>query len=81
MIAHDRQLLANTFFIEAASSLKDGGFITKEQLSDAKFKTPRLKTNSNFGAYRLYDLGLIVVFVDCGRDFVLWTFADRHGKL
>lgn len=48
MIAHDKQLLANTFLIESADSLRDGGFITKEQLLAAKFKTPRLKTNSNF---------------------------------
>jgi hypothetical protein len=47
MIAHDKQLLANTFFIEGAKSLRDGGFITTEQLNEAKIKTPRLKTNGN----------------------------------
>lgn len=48
MIAHDRTLLGNTFFIDGAQTLKEGGFISKSQLEAAKTETPVLKTHRNF---------------------------------
>src|SRR6478609_1313564 len=47
MIAHDKTLLENTFFLEGAESLKQAGFVTPEQLSKAKTATPVLKTHNN----------------------------------
>jgi len=47
MTAYDKNLLANTFFIAGAKSLKDGGFITKAQLTDIRTKTPVLKSQGN----------------------------------
>jgi len=47
MIAYDKKLLGNTFFIDGAEALQDGGFITKEQFNEAQVKTPILKTQRN----------------------------------
>lgn len=47
MIAHDKTLLENTFFLEGAKSLKQAGFVTPEQLAKAKTATPVLKTHNN----------------------------------
>ncbi len=48
MIALNKDLLRNTFFIENARSLRDGGFITKAQFLSAKAVTPVLRTQNNF---------------------------------
>lgn len=48
MIALNKDLLRNTFFIDNARSLCDGGFITKAQFLSAKAVTPVLKTQHNF---------------------------------
>ncbi|MFT3794466.1 hypothetical protein [Flavobacterium sp.] len=47
MIALNKELLANTFLIENAKSLRDGKFISEEQYKAAKLQTFRLKTQSN----------------------------------
>lgn len=57
MIALNKDLLKNTFFIEGAKSLKEAGFITTAQFMSAKVKTPVLKTQSNF----LVRLGFLVL--------------------
>lgn len=48
MIALNKDLLRNTFFLENAKTLRDGGFISKEQFLSVKAVTPVLKTQNNF---------------------------------
>ena len=47
MIAINKTLLSATFFVSGAKSLKDGNFITAEQLRDVRAKYPTLNTQSN----------------------------------
>ncbi len=47
MIAYDKTRLENTFFLEGAQQLREGGFITREQLASAQGQTPALKTHRN----------------------------------
>ncbi len=47
MIAYDKQLLENTFTVEAAEDLRDGKFISDEQFKLAKASFLTLKTSRN----------------------------------
>ncbi|RZJ71896.1 hypothetical protein [Flavobacterium sp.] len=47
MIAYDKELLENTFAVEAAEDLRDGKFISDEQYKLAKQSFVTLKTNRN----------------------------------
>lgn len=47
MIAFDKTLLDNTFFVAGAKSLKNGGFLTGEQLLTVKSRFPTLRTQNN----------------------------------
>lgn len=47
MIAHDKKLLNNLFLTEEADSLKDGGFISKEQKKIIRNELPSFKIQNN----------------------------------
>ena len=47
MIAINKELLKNTFFVCGAESLREGGFITSEQLRTVRQKYPTLKAQNN----------------------------------
>ncbi|SCY86410.1 hypothetical protein [Flavobacterium caeni] len=81
MIAYDKTLLANTFFLEGAQTLCDGGFITSEQLAAAHSKTPTLKTHNNL----LVRIGFFVLgtllyssVVGAASLFVFAILSERY---
>lgn len=47
MIAFDRTLLENTFFVAGAKGFKNGDFLTAEQLLTVKSRFPTLRTQNN----------------------------------
>lgn len=76
MIAHDKKLLNNLFLTEEADSLKDGGFISKEQKKIIRDELPSFKIQNNI-LVRLgfFLLGAFLYLSICGVISLMGLFG------